>query len=231
MRCKYYDSGCPWEGNLATVDDHLSKLCEFEIVSCKFESIGCNYKNKRKIIKHHEEREDKTHLQLALIAISRLTEENQTLGTEKSRVVEMKKYSRHKANQLEFHSDPFYTSVGGYRLELKVDANGSGHGLGTHVSVFINVLNSHHNHRLSWPFQGEVVVELLNQLEDGGHLRQVIAFEVANDVRPSIGRGFCQFILQSKLPHCHETNTQFLMDDSLYFRVSVKPKNYRPWLE
>ena len=230
VKCKYFESGCTWEGNLSDVENHQSKMCEFKIVPCKFQSIGCNYMNSRKKLKHHEEKEDKIHLQLAMLAILKLTERSQILLSGKSKVVKMPGFLRHKTNQMPFHSFPFHTSHHGYKFELKVDAYGSGQGHGTHLSVYINILESRHSHELSWPFQGEIMVELLNQLADQGHIQQAIAFEVINDVHPGIGRGFSQFIDHTRLHHNHESNTQYIMDDSLFFRVTVKLKNDRPWL-
>jgi len=75
-----------------------------------------------------------------------------------------------------------------------------------------------------------VQVELLNQLADQGHLLQIVAFEAVNDVRPGIGRGFSRFIDHTRLHHDRESNTQYIMDDSLFFRVTVKLRNERPWL-
>lgn len=230
VKCKNYKIGCSWEGTLDTVEDHMSRVCEFKIVPCKFHTIGCLYMNIRKKIKLHEDKEDKAHLYLAMQAILKLSVKDQTLDSNQTKTIRMNNFSKYKVNQLEFHSDPFYTHYRGYRLELKVNANGTGHGNSTHISVFINVLESCYNRDLKWPFEGEVVVELLNQLEDSGHCRQVIAFTTANNVNPGIGRGFSQFILQTKLPKDPETNTEYLMNDTLYFRVKTKLDDYKPWL-
>jgi hypothetical protein len=43
--------------------------------------------------------------------------------------------------------------------------------------------------------------------------------------------GFPQFTPHSALAHNPVQNTQYLKDDTLYFRVSVKVADHKPWLE
>jgi len=111
---------------MSEVENHQSKMCEFRMVPCKFQSIGCNYVNLKKKIQHHEDKEDKVHLQLAMLAILKLTERSQILPSGTSMIVKMPEFMNHKTTQLPFHSHPFYTSHHGYQFELKVDAYGSG---------------------------------------------------------------------------------------------------------
>ncbi len=42
--------------------------------------------------------------------------------------------------------------------------------------------------------------------------------------------GFPKFFPHSSLYHYPATNTQYLLGDTLYFRVSVKVDNHKPWL-
>jgi TNF receptor-associated factor 4 len=92
---------------------------------------------------------------------------------------------------------------------------------------------------LEWPFHGEVTIELLNQLEDENHHKDVVLFDkstphqsksqVFGKERAENGWGITQFISYSQL---HNYNScQYLKDDTLYFRVSVKvTSNAKPWL-
>ncbi len=43
-------------------------------------------------------------------------------------------------------------------------------------------------------------------------------------------RGCTQFLPHSSLCYDPATNPQYLLDDTLYFRVSVKVDNHKPWL-
>ena len=44
------------------------------------------------------------------------------------------------------------------------------------------------------------------------------------------GYGCPKFILHSKLGH-NTYNTQYLKDDTLYFKVTVTQSDHRPWLD
>ena len=68
-----------------------------------------------------------------------------------------------KDKNVDWYSPGLYTSPGGYKVCLCVNANGYGDGKGTHVSCFVCLK---YDDTLEWPFQGVVTVELLNQLED-----------------------------------------------------------------
>ena len=66
---------------------------------------------------------------------------------------------------------------------LKVYANGCGDGEGTHVSVFAYLMRREFDDHLKWPFQGHVVLQLCNQLEDKRHRGATISFSKAADLK------------------------------------------------
>ncbi len=45
------------------------------------------------------------------------------------------------------------------------------------------------------------------------------------------GYGYPKFISHADLAHKPLTNTQYLKDDTLIFRVSAEAPDYKPWLE
>ena len=142
-------------------------------------------------------------------------------------------YQRKMWNNEEFMSPSFYTSPEGYHMSVIVYANGNGGGRGTHVSAFVHILEGRNDSKLKWPFIGKVKIELLNQLKDGNHHIKTVPFKMEHNTRVGDIRnlGFSQFIPQSKLHHNPSTKTQYLKDDTLYFRVSVKVPDHKPWLE
>jgi TNF receptor-associated factor 4 len=109
--------------------------------------------------------------------------------------------------------------VHGHFKEVWVDVNGNGDITGTHVSVFA---------RTDGQFVGGVTVTLLNQLKDNNHHTRTIDFTATN---PSDNFGYRKFIAHSKLAHNSFKNTQYLKDDTVYFRVSVQAADHKPWLE
>ena len=144
----------------------------------------------------------------------------------------MPTYSYKRSLNNIFYSDSFYSSPSGYKLCLKVLANGEHDGKGTHLSVYLRVLKGPYDTSLKWPVTGSVVFELLNQLNDGNHYKQNIAFLERNNFQVGYGRGYATFIRHCFLAENPAENSQYLMDDCLYFRVGVKlnESSPRPWL-
>ena len=97
--------------------------------------------------------------------------------------VTMINFSKYKDNNSYWNSVPFYTHLEGYKLFLKVYANGSYDGIAknTHVSVFITIMQGEFDYQLKWPFKGEFDISLLNQGDNNGHLTRTIHF---NDTVP-----------------------------------------------
>ena len=56
-----------------------------------------------------------------------------------------------------------------------MDAAGDGEGEGSHVSVFIELMRGEFDSELNWPFQGSIIVTLLDQ-EGGQHMAETDCF-------------------------------------------------------
>ena len=136
----------------------------------------------------------------------------------------MSDYSQHKRFDDEWFSTPFYTGLEGYKMCLNVEANGYGHGAGTHVSVFLWLMKGEHDDKLKWPFQGDITVQLLCRKRDWGHLEYTISFgddaaaygsavRVTSGERAAMGQGISNFLLNSCV-------TQYLHNDCLKLRVT-----------
>ena len=134
-------------------------------------------------------------------------------------------------NDKEFISPSFYTSPEGYHMSVLVYANGNRDGKETHVSVHSLILEGRNDSKLKWPFSGSVKIELLNQLEDDSHHVKTLPIIMKHNAQVGNSWGYPQFIAQSKLHHNPSSNTQYLKDDTLYFRVSVQVPDHKPWLE
>ncbi len=145
-------------------------------------------------------------------------------------IFEVSGYTSKKEAKTIFYSVPFYTHCGGYKMCVCVDAGGCDIGTGTHLSVFTKILKGRYDNQLSWPFIGTVTYELLNQLSDRGHFKRVYTFDINTSMHVGSSWGFPQFFPHSSLYHYPATNTQYLLGDTLYFRVSVKVDNHKPWL-
>ena len=142
--------------------------------------------------------------------------------------IAMSNFEQHKRDI--WRSDPFYTHPHGYTMYLRVDANGSGDGKGTHVSVFVCIARGgEFDNHLKWPFQGRITIWLLNQLDNRNHYEQIIPFTQEMDMhrvthrnrsRDEHGRGYSQFIAHTELNQ--SDNCQYFKNDCLMFLVEAQ---------
>ena len=97
------------------------------------------------------------------------------------------------------------------------------------VSLYLYLMKGPNDHQLQWPFQGDIVVELINWRQDKGHHSKVIRLSpactntICNRVidgdRSIHNWGYMDFVSHSTLPYNAETATEYLKDDCLHFRV------------
>ena len=138
-------------------------------------------------------------------------------------------FSEHKRVDDIWYSTPFYTGPDGYKLQLRVHANGDGSGEGTHVSVYVHLMKGEYDHMLTWPFKCDITIRLLNWREDKGHVEEILDFNDSDDikyrkrvmqgVRATDGLGY-DFISHSDLYYNITNNSEYINNDILCFVVS-----------
>ena len=209
--------------------------CGYERVPCKYAEVGCKETPLRKDLKTHEE-DNQIHIRFMIETVLELRREVKQHATS----FRMTNYQRHKKVDDCFYSPPFYTTLAGYKMCIRVDDNGWFSRKGTHVSVYAYLMKGDNDDYLTWPFTGSVTVELLNQLEDKNHHKHTIGPFPADKVaskrvvegeRGTNGLGTSQFIPHNELDYNSDNNCQYLKDNTLIFRVSVQVPDYKPWLE
>ena len=164
------------------------------------------------------------HLRFRIITVESLSEPG-VLSTEFT----VTNFEQHKTEHDDWYSPPFYTHPRGYKMCLSVNANGDGDGEGTHVSVSAYLMRGEFDDLLKWPFQGRVVLQLCNQLEDRRHRGHTISFSetenlraisrVTNGERAETGWGTSTLIAHKDLNFNPANNCQYLKHDHLHFRV------------
>ena len=208
---------------------HRSK-CLFDEVPCKYVDIGCKEKLLRQDLEH--ENDDAFHLHLAMETVI------EQQAKEKPCVFKMPEFKQHKSSKDIWYSPPFYTHPGGYKMCIKVYADGCGDAAGTCVSVGAYLMKGRNDDNLPWPFTGEVTITLHNQLGDKNHYMGTISFPQNNESSRRVvegelasnGYGRPKFIPHTQLD-AQRKNCQYLKDDCLYFRIEVTPpKPVKPWL-
>ena len=138
----------------------------------------------------------------------------------------MTEYTKHKRDDDSWYSPPFYTGPGGYKMCIRVIANGRADGAGTHVTVRVLMMRGEHDDWLVWPFLGNITIKLVNQNGDRDHDKSTVHFSdpaakssqrVIARERSEYSRGFDQFISHLKL---QSTTAQYLKNDCLKLRVT-----------
>jgi len=207
VRCHNSAEGCRWTGIIGTLQEHLKNTCELEEAR-----ISQVKKRDPKITGPIPD-----HLKdvLSLKEGSGFEGENGFIIT---------KFNQMKFNKKSFLSSPF-SSTHGYRLVLMVSPYGCGHGLGTHITVSIGILTGAKDGKLHWPFVSNVTVVLMNQLSNENHYFKNLKScgNGEKDGRPG-GRACMDmcYIAHSRLESDSNNNTQYLKDDTVYFKVIVE---------
>ena len=137
-------------------------------------------------------------------------------------------YNEHKRVGDIWYSVPFYSTTNGYKLQLRVDANGALDGINTHISVGVHLMKGEYDENLNWPLNSEITIQLLNWREDNGHVETIIQhYNLPIEDRTKLldgqkprSRTKGQFIPHSSLPYNADNNTEYLHNDTLCFRVS-----------
>ena len=180
---------------------HVRSVCDYTEVACAYESLGCGVRMLREDAEKHKREARERHMDLALDTVSLREEQHKTLSEGEAMVFKLPGYASKKEKNARFYSPLFYTSSGGYKMCIRVDANGYGDGKGTHVSVFTKLLQGRYDNQLHWPFLGSITYVLLNQLADDKHHSRVAIYDTDNDMQVGSSRGFHKFLPHSSLPH------------------------------
>ena len=115
---------------------------------------------------------------------------------------------------------------------LNVDANSGAASDGTHVSVYVYLMRGEHDDKLTWPFRGDITIQLVNQNRDQDHLEKIVHFtdengaadndtsgRVTSGERAKSAWGYPAFIFHTELESTAGTK-QYLKNDCVKFKVN-----------
>ena len=123
-----------------------------------------------------------------------------------------------------FLGPAFHSHDGGYKLRLNVVRSPDKE----YIGLYATLLRGQHDDNLVWPFQASIVVELVNWRKDANHHSHTISFNEHTSIKcksqvtegeQASGWGAHKFISYSSLDYNSNTNTEYLQDDCLRFRV------------
>ena len=246
-KCQRYPLVCP--NNCSTTEierrflqRHLKEECPLQEIECEFSHAGCQINIARISMKKHLDECKDEHLKMTSAKCRKLETEIKDIKYALIQIaprlvfiqppeIIMSNFGKNKNDDTNWYSPTFNTHIGGYKMCIRIDANGWGSGKGTHVSLAVYMMKGEFDSHLKWPFRGEITVELVNQKEGGGnYVRKSI---ILNDPDESNGcfqrvtdgdgaregRGFSQFIAHSDL-YKPEEDKEYLLNDTLIFKVT-----------
>ena len=131
--------------------------------------------------------------------------------------IAMNYFSYYKTCDGTWYSPPFYC-LEGYKMRLVVNANGFGNRKGTHVSVFVQLLQSEYDDQMVWPYRGKMEVLIINWNKDKHHVPVIIEFcYTAAGQNNSYGVVDC--LSHSKLYDEHHKHL-YVHNNTMYFKVA-----------
>lgn len=135
-------------------------------------------------------------------------------------------FNQAKRNELPaIHSLPFYTAVPGYKMCLRVNLNGIDSGSGSHVSMFVHLMQGDFDSFIDWPFPHSLELTIMDQspsnpqhIKETLHTRPTLqAFLRPKTPRNHKGYGYVEMI-----PHLTLRQRGYLQNDTMIVRVDVK---------
>ena len=141
----------------------------------------------------------------------------------------MESFSEEKAKdkQSDWKSPPMYTHLGGYKFSIGIDANGCGNTHGNSVWVDLWRMPGEYDSQLKWPARVEFTIELINHFKGGKNKKvvQTMTWDrptCVEYVRPFTSDPQCEgrFIKHSELPANRQQKTEFLVKDTLHFKIA-----------
>ena len=170
MDCPYLHIGCMFKCPKCKMVDHKATSSDYHLeLSVKELMIQREQLKKQK--EQHEEQKKQFMAQNEQLISQRdqfskqqteLTKSIIALEYEKPHWITMVGFNRFKVNSTPWYSEGFYTHLHGYKLCLRVDANGHDEGVGKYVSIYLCLTEGDFDANLTWPMNCECTITLLN---------------------------------------------------------------------
>ena len=222
IKCEYYIMGC--HVTMTRKDRHMHKKEKMEehlqLTKCKLMDAEEHYEAK---ISELESALQQNHALMNLL-FGEWTIELSTKALQLSSgdqvlpvVVHMSEYTKKKEDNVDWYSDSFYTHKKGYKMQLNVVPNGYSEAKGTHLSVYLFLMEGPYDDKLRWPLDKTFKVTLLNQSSDTEHHSVTRSVNGGKRIISSDAKDVWQKVHFIKTFTLH---SQYLKNDSLFFEVS-----------
>lgn len=145
-------------------------------------------------------------------------------------IIKMSGFSEKKESGSRWYSESFYTHEVGYKMQLRVYANGWSSQI--HIALELYVVKGPYDNFIPWPLVGKMELKLLNQLSDDEHHPVIVDFNGINsrltiyrvpvhstEVRSTCAAWWDNEFISHKEFYKVTPTCQFLRDDCIFFRV------------
>jgi len=161
--------------------------------------------------------------------------------------VREKMYDAQSERQTSVYSPPFYTSISGYKVCVRLYLNGDGSARGSYMSVFLVILRGPYDSLLKWPFSYRVSFCLYDQrtiIEKNGKVQPK---HIIESFRPdtnsisfkqpcsamNIASGIPRFCLLSEISELTNDNL-YIVNDTMYIKTLIDfvemPRSMLPFI-
>ena len=246
IHCPYSNIGCVFKSPKCKIPDHKATSNDYHLelsVALIMKQKEQQEEQMKQLMKQMEQQEEqmkqlrRQNEQLVnqkeqfTKQQAELTKNIVTLEHEKPHWITMTRFSWFKAEKREWYSAGFYTHIRGYKLCLRVDANGYDEGVGHYVSTYLCLTEGEFDAYLTWPMTCECTITLRNQLKDEDHHSGTFTLTINDMYEPKSAmffgengsrRGYHKFIAHNLLDRHMFKQCKYLIDDTLCFKVQVK---------
>ena len=225
------------------IDSHVADECPLTTINCDFHHVGCAVKLSRQDMLEHLRENLPTHV--SLLASSHVKQQDD-LAEQKAinikqqaqinkqheeiralrmqvvslPVLAMTNYRQHKTNKVRWYSLPVYTHHQGYKICLGVNIVEGFVSTQVYIKVHVFFMRGEFDDSLKWPFQGEISIQLLDQVNG----EQNAKFEMNYD-RSTIIKA-CSRVTKGEratdgqaINKCFLSETKYLQNDTLFFQI------------
>ena len=125
--------------------------------------------------------------------------------------------------QTDIYSSPFYRY--GYKCKLNLCPNGNGDGENTHLSIFIIVMKGEYDAILTWPFNKNVTLTLIDQQKDANARENIVKFLFADPSKRGCARPVenqsAEWGFQRFASHENLQERSYIVDDTISIQVQI----------
>ena len=211
--CPNMHLGCQWSGSLGDMAIHTASDCSFIEMICS----SCCCSLPRNMMDNH------IKSNCLLTPASRDSKEMSVMPV----LVMMQGFEEKRMNSERWCSPVLLTHNNGYHFQIKIDVNGWSSS--DAIAVVVSLVKGDNDEKLSWPFEGVITVQVINQIRNSAHSKAkhfifcdggLECQQVIDETLPEFGCWCDRFISHRSLDYNPSRQCQYLKDDCLFFLVS-----------